>query len=96
MTVDPKRKLVFLSRDPRGFGGTLSTGTSGVYIVDVKNPYHPQVITFHPIPAGHTSTCINDCHYLWTVGPYQTATPGNDPSWFPQPAYSQKRGGVPV
>jgi hypothetical protein len=96
MTVDPKRKLVFLSRDPRGFGGTLTTGTSGVYIVDVKDPYHPQVITFHPIPAGHTSTCINDCHYLWTVGPYQTATPGNDPSWFPQPAYSEKRGGVPV
>jgi hypothetical protein len=96
MTVDPQRKLVFMSRDPRGFGGTLSTGQSGVYIIDVKDPYHPNVVTFHPIPAGHTSTCINDCQYLWTVGPYSTGTPGNDPSWFPQPPYSQKRGGVPV
>ncbi len=96
MTVDPKRKLVILSRDPRGFGGTLTTGQSGVYVIDVKNPYDPKIITFHPVPAGHTSTCINDCQYLWTVGPYSTGTPGNNPDWFPQPAYSQKRGGVPV
>src|SRR5262249_36673842 len=87
MTVDPQRKLVFMSRDPRGFGGTLSRGRSGVYIIDVKTPYKPALVTFHPIPAGHTSTCINDCQYLWTVGPYSTGTPGNDPSWFPQPPY---------
>jgi hypothetical protein len=96
MTVDPKRKLVFLSRDPRGFGGTLTTGQTGVYIIDVKDPYHPKIITFHPVPAGHTATCINDCQYLWSVGPYGTGTPGNNPDWFPQPAYSVKRGGVPV
>jgi hypothetical protein len=96
MTVDPKRKLVFLSRDPRAMGGTLTTGQSGVYIIDVKDPYNPSLITFHSIPAGHTSTCINDCQYLWTVGPYDTGTPGNDPSWFPMPAYSQPFGGVPV
>jgi len=81
MTVDQKRKLVFLSRDPRGFGGTLSTGQSGVYIIDVKDPWHPRTVLFHPIPAGHTTTCINDCNYLWTVGPFGTGTPGNDPSW---------------
>ncbi|MFU8876171.1 LVIVD repeat-containing protein [Micromonospora sp. SL4-19] len=81
MTVDPKRKLVFLIRDPRGFGGTVKTGQSGVYIVDVKNPWKPEVVTFHPIPAGHTSTCINDCKYLWSVGPANTGTPGHDPSW---------------
>jgi hypothetical protein len=96
MTVDPKRKLVFLSRDPRGFGGTLTTGQSGVYIIDVKNPYQPQIVTFHQIPAGHTSTCINDCQYLWTVGPYSTGSPGNDPGCCPQPAYSVPFGGVPV
>jgi hypothetical protein len=94
MTVDPKRKLVFLSRDPRGFGGQLSTGKSGVYIVDVKDPWHPRVITFHEIPAGHTSTCINDCSFLWTVGPYNTGTPGNATP--PDPPYSQKYGGVPI
>jgi hypothetical protein len=96
MTVDPQRKLVFLSRDPRGFGGTLSTGQSGVYIIDVQNPWKPEIVVFHPIPAGHTSTCINDCKYLWTVGPYNTGTPGNDPSWSPSPPYAVPRGGLPV
>lgn len=96
MTVDQKRKLVFLSRDPRGFGGTLSTGQSGFYIIDVKDPWHPQPVLFHPVPAGHTSTCINDCKYLWTVGPYSTGTPGNDPGCCPQPPYAQPYGGVPV
>jgi hypothetical protein len=96
MTVDPQRKLVFLSRDPRGFGGTLTTGQSGVYIIDVKNPWKPETVVFHPIPAGHTSTCINDCQYLWTVGPYSTGTPGNDPAWSPQPPYALPRGGLPV
>jgi len=81
MTVDPNRKLVFLSRDPRGFGGTLTTGQSGVYVIDVHDPWNPQIDVFHPIPAGHTSTCINNCMYLWTVGPFNTGTPGNDPSW---------------
>jgi hypothetical protein len=96
MTVDPKRKLVFLSRDPRGFGGQLTTGKTGFYVIDVKNPYDPKIVTFQSVPAGHTATCINDCQYLWSVGPYGTGTPGNNPDWFPQPAYSQKRGGVPV
>jgi hypothetical protein len=36
MTVDPKRKLVILSRDPRGFGGALTTGRTGFYIIDVR------------------------------------------------------------
>lgn len=81
MTVDQKRKLVFLSRDPRGFGGTLTTGQSGFYIIDVHNPWKPRIVTFQSVPAGHTSTCINDCRYLWTVGPASSGTPGNDPSW---------------
>ena len=96
MTVDAKRKLVILSRDPRGFGGQLTTGKSGFYIIDVKDPYNPKIVTFKEVPAGHTATCINDCQYLWSVGPYGTGTPGNNPDWFPQPAYSQKRGGVPI
>jgi hypothetical protein len=96
MTVDPKRKLVILSRDPRGFGGQLTTGKSGFYVIDVKDPYNPKIVTFQSVPAGHTATCINDCQYLWSVGPYSTGTPGNNPDWFPQPAYSVKRGGVPI
>src|SRR4051794_4444730 len=71
MTVDAKRKLVILSRDPRGFGGTLQTGQTGFYVIDVKDPYNPKIVTFKSVPAGHTATCINDCQYLWSMGPYQ-------------------------
>ena len=96
MTVDAKRKYVIMSRDPRGFGGTLTTGKSGFYIIDVKNPYDPKIVTFKEVPAGHTATCINDCTSLWSVGPYATGTPGNDPADSPLPAYSTKYGGVPI
>ena len=69
-TVDPKRKLVFMARDPRSFDNNAHpNGRTGIYIVDVKDPFHPQLITYHWVPAGHTQTCINDCRYLWTVGP---------------------------
>ncbi len=69
-TVDPKRKLVFMARDPRSFGNSNHPGgRTGVYIVDVKDPWHPQLVTYQWVPAGHTETCINDCRYLWTVGP---------------------------
>jgi hypothetical protein len=69
-TVDTKRKLVFLARDPRSFGNrSHPNGRTGVYIIDVKDPWHPQVVAYHWVPAGHTETCINDCRYLWTVGP---------------------------
>ena len=53
-------------------------------------------MTFKEVPAGHTATCINDCQSLWSVGPYATGTPGNNPADSPLPAYSQKYGGVPV
>ena len=26
-------------------------------------------MTYHWVPAGHTATCINDCRYIWSVGP---------------------------
>ena len=78
-TVDARRKLAFLARDPRSFGVAGATppasdnrhphGRTGIYIVDVKNPWDPKVLTYHWVPAGHTQTCINDCRYLWTVGP---------------------------
>lgn len=69
--VDQKRKLIFLSRDPRAYSGNQSSpeSESGVYIIDARDPANLQLITFHPIPAGHTSTCINDCQFLWTGGP---------------------------
>lgn len=69
MDVDPSRKLVFLSQDPRAFGQPQSSGESGVYIVSARDPENLEILSFAPVPAGHTTTCINDCKYLWTGGP---------------------------
>jgi hypothetical protein len=64
MNVDPKRKLVFMARDVTSHG----TGNPGVYIIDAKDPAKMSVIVFHPLPEGHTTTCINECTHLWTSG----------------------------
>jgi hypothetical protein len=71
MDVDQDRKLVFLARDPRAYDGTTAdpSAVSGVYIIDAADPADLKLVTFHRLPAGHTSTCINDCRYLWTGGP---------------------------
>ena len=69
-TVDSRRKLAYLARDPRSFGNNSHPGgRTGLYIIDVKDPWNPKVVTYHWVPAGHTATCINDCRYLWSVGP---------------------------
>ena len=59
------------SRATRGASATRShpNGRTGLYIVDVKDPWHPQILTYQWVPAGHTATCINDCRYLWSMGP---------------------------
>lgn len=69
MDVDPRRKLVFMARDPRAFGQDQATGESGVYIVDAKDPANLKVLSYTEVPAGHTTTCINDCQFLWSGGP---------------------------
>lgn len=69
MDIDPNRKLVFMARDPRAFGQNQQTGESGVYIVDAKFPARLEVLSYTEVPAGHTTTCINSCQYLWTGGP---------------------------
>ena len=76
MDVDQKRKLVFMARDPRSFAGTTGNpnSVSGVYIVDLRDPRDIKLITFTQVPTGHTTTCINDCQYLWTGGPASSTT----------------------
>jgi len=71
MDVDADRKLVFMARDPRSFKGTTASDTSvaGVYIVNAADPGNLALLTFHQLPTGHTTTCINGCDYLWTGGP---------------------------
>ncbi|QIS24349.1 hypothetical protein F6W96_21230 [Nocardia terpenica] len=83
--VDPVRKLAFLARDPRAFGGNVGTGESGIYVVDLAQPEKPAVLSYVQAPAGHTTHCINDCQYLWTGGPFKAdnmpADWGGRPIW---------------
>lgn len=60
---------VFLSQDPRAFGQPQDSGQSGIYIVSARDPANLEILSFADVPAGHTTTCINDCKYLWTGGP---------------------------
>ena len=83
MDVDQDRKLALISRDPRSFMGSTSrepgeadpngaTNIAGVYVVDAKDPAHLKLLSFEQLPTGHTTTCINDCKWLWTGGPAAT------------------------
>jgi hypothetical protein len=92
MTVDSRRKLVYLARDPRSFGNSRHPGgRTGLYIIDVKDPFNPVLVNFHWVPAGHTATCINDCRYVWSMGPAnngsgvngapQNLNGGLEPTW---------------
>jgi hypothetical protein len=83
LQVDQARKLVFLSRDPRSFGGTKQTGTPGLYVIDAGDPHRLRLVTFHPTPAGHTSGCVDGCRYLWTGGPFRKIPPSynGQPVW---------------
>ena len=85
MDVDNKRKLALLSRDPRAYRGSTSrepgeadpngaTNIAGVYVVDAKNPADLKLLSFEQLPTGHTTSCINDCEWLWTGGPAPTST----------------------
>ncbi|MGA9279221.1 hypothetical protein [Ilumatobacter sp.] len=71
MDVDQARKLVMMARDPRAYGGSASNPSSvaGVYIVDAADPTNLDLKTFEELPVGHTSSCVNDCDFLWTGGP---------------------------
>lgn len=83
--VDAARKLVFLSRDPRAFGGNTHTGESGIYVVDLSRPESPEILSYVRVPAGHTTSCVDGCRYLWTGGPSkadnQPADWGGRPIW---------------
>jgi hypothetical protein len=85
MDVDQGRKLALISRDPRSYLGSTSrepgeadpngaTNIAGVYVVDAKDPAHLKLLSFEQLPTGHTTTCINDCKWLWTGGPASTTT----------------------
>jgi hypothetical protein len=75
--VDPVRHLLFISRDPRGFTSPATGGDTfpygAVHIIDVSNPRALVQLNVFLLPAGHTTTCVNHCDYIWTGGPYANA-----------------------
>ncbi|MEA2646385.1 MAG: hypothetical protein QOE92_1468 [Chloroflexota bacterium] len=89
MTADPVRKRVFITRDPRGYtspatsGGTFPEGAVEIY--DVSNPAAMLLVGYVRLPAGHTSTCLGNCDYLWTMGPASGSF--NPPDWHGRPVF---------
>jgi hypothetical protein len=85
LDIDPTRQLAFMSVDPRhvdvdqascpGTGHQssktrLPTCRSGIVVVSYADPSHlEQVGDFIEVPAGHTTSCIDHCRFLWTNGP---------------------------
>lgn len=88
MDVDPVRKLVFISRDPRGFTSPATTAFpyGAVHIIDASNPHVLRQVNMFLLPAGHTSTCINSCDFLWTGGPAKGIDAPAD--WGGRPIYA--------
>jgi hypothetical protein len=85
MDIDPKRDLIIGALDPRhdnvdqtscpgiGTSGakTRNPGCrSGFYVISYRNPENlKQIGDFVDLPAGHTVSCVDRCHYVWTGGP---------------------------
>ena len=74
--VDVDRSLIFLSRDPRGFTSPATTAFpyGAVQIIDATNPRSLKELSQVLLPSGHTTTCVDDCRYLWTAGPAKGLT----------------------
>ena len=87
MQSDPKRNLVIISRDPRGFTTPATTDFpyGAMHIIDVSNPAVMVQLSFTLTPAGHTATCINDCQFLWIAGPRKAIN--QDASWGGRPIW---------
>jgi hypothetical protein len=90
MDVDTARERVFISRDPRGFTSPATSGATfpfgAVHVVDVSDPRVMKQVGFFLVPAGHTTTCVNDCDVVWTSGPYANAQ--TQPGFVGRPIYA--------
>ena len=90
MAIDKKRDLLFVSRDPRGFTTMATPGSlfpyGAVHIISIKDPAAMTPVNVFPVPAGHTSTCINSCRFLWTSGPVASLTTQSE--WDGRPIFA--------
>jgi hypothetical protein len=94
MELDTKRKLIIGALDPRhteadtsacaeGGGVQLAGCKSGFYVISYADPANlRQIGDFVELPSGHTSSCIQDCRYIWTGGPARRG--GNPAVWNPE------------
>jgi hypothetical protein len=94
MDIDARRKLIIGALDPRHDDidqtscpgiGTFSIKTrnpgcrSGFYVISYADPENlTQIGDFVELPAGHTTSCIEGCDYVWTGGPARR----NDQAYF--------------
>jgi len=85
MELDTRRKLIIGALDPRHDDvdqascpgiGTIGAKNrnpkcrSGFYVISYADPTNlEQVGDFVELPAGHTTSCIEGCRYVWTGGP---------------------------
>ncbi len=93
MELDTKRNLIIGALDPRhNDQDPAATGCpdpdgdavrdpdckSGFYVISYGDPANlRQIGDFVSLPAGHTSSCIQDCKYIWTGGPARRDDQGN-------------------
>jgi len=86
--IDQKRKLLFLSRDPRGFTTPATTAFpyGAVQVIDVANPNLMTQLSVTLLPSGHTTTCVDGCNYTWTAGPATGQTQPKD--WGGRPVFA--------
>ena len=89
VSVDAVRKRLFISRDPRGFTSPATPGAAfpygAVHIIDVSNPSLMVELNAFLVPAGHTTTCVDNCDVIWTAGPYANAQ--TQPQWTGRPIF---------
>jgi hypothetical protein len=86
--IDQKRKLLFLSRDPRGFTSPATTAFpyGAVQVIDISIPAAMHQISISLLPSGHTTSCVDGCNYTWTAGPATGAT--QSPDWGGRPVFA--------
>src|SRR3954451_18309373 len=86
--IDQKRKLLFLSRDPRGFTSPATTAFPyrAVQVIDISNPAAMVQLSMTLLPSGHTTSCVDGCNYTWTAGPATGQTQPSD--WGGRPVFA--------
>ncbi len=90
MELDTERKLIIGSLDPRHDDGRVFSTCprpngsvrepgcrSGFFVIPYADPDNlEQIGDLVELPAGHTSSCIDGCRYIWTGGPARRSDQG--------------------